>query len=90
MADMRRATSVREPLYSMEEFSEKLGISHRAVSAISKTYGAPKPEFDGGISSVTRKSRYRMSVVREWWNSIPNETRERMVKRAAERRAGAQ
>lgn len=83
---MRRASGVREPLYTMEEVAEKLGVNRWAISALSPRYGKPEPEFDGGISSVTNKSRYRMSVARAWWEKIPQDVRDGMIERAKARK----
>lgn len=80
MKSMRRADTKREPLYSMTEIAERLGVNRFSISALSRTYGAIKPEFDR-TNSRHRKPQYRLSVAKQWWESIPTEVRDKTLQR---------
>lgn len=80
MKSMRRADVKREPLYSMTEIAERLSVNRFSISALSRTYGAIKPEFDR-TNSHHRKPQYRLSVAKQWWESIPTEVRDKTLQR---------
>lgn len=77
----------REPLYLMEEICEKLGVTRFWVSAMAKTYGAIKPEFSRG-NSAHGKPYFKLSVARQWFESIPADVRAKPP-RSAQKTAGA-
>ncbi len=79
---MSRSAGQREPLYHMTEICEKLGITAPWVNAMSKRYGAIKPEF-GRSSGVCGKAYFRTSVVRAWLKSIQPESLPSHLRRAS-------
>lgn len=77
---MQRAGEKREPLYTMTEIADKLGVNRFTISALSRVYGAMRPEFSGA-HTCHGKPHFKLSVARSWWNSLPEDVRERALLR---------
>ena len=77
---MRRASEKREPLYTMTEIAERLCVNRFTISALSRVYGAMRPEFTGAHTCHGRP-HFKLSVARSWWNSLPEDVRERALLR---------
>ena len=82
---MRRADVKREPLYNMTEIAERLGVNRFSISALSRAYGAIKPEFDRS-SNHQRKAQFRLSAAMRWWESIPTEVRNKALLKCSKER----
>ena len=84
LVNYRRSSAKREPLYTMEEISEKLGISRQQIVALGKHYGHMTHEFERNNNSGTGQSRkFKMSVARAWFAALPVDVREKSLKKNA-------
>lgn len=90
LVNYRRSSAKREPLYTMEEISEKLGISRQQIVALGKHYGHMAHEFERNNNSGTGQSRkFKMSVAKAWWAGLPEESRKKALeKRSAKQQSG--
>lgn len=61
----------REPLYTLEEIAEKLGVEHKAlmrhISGSSKVCPSPKPVFTPRSRTRMSMGLYRLSDYKAWW-----------------------
>ena len=84
LVNYRRSSVKREPLYTMEEVSEKLGISRQQIVALGKHYGHMAHEFERNNNNGTGQSRkFKMSVAKAWFSALPQEAREKALKKNA-------
>ena len=77
---MQRSSERREPLYTMTEIAEKLGVTRYAISSMSRMYGAIQPEFIGAHAHH-RRPQFKFSAAKKWWDSIPQDARDRALRK---------
>jgi hypothetical protein len=73
----------REPLYTLEEIADKLGVEHKAlkghISGSSRVCPSPKPVLVSRSWSQMTKHLYMLSEFKVWWkvrqNFIKGETK---------------
>ncbi len=65
-----RKTGPREPLRTVAELAEELGLSKQSLGHKLAQPGAPLPVIDGKKASYSARSKwYRPSEVRAWWKA---------------------
>jgi hypothetical protein len=63
----------REPLKSLREMADDLGVAFGTLKNYMRYHGGPQPEFEGKGNLSSKQNYYQPSEMRKWWHQLQDE-----------------